>query len=220
MPRIPRSPSTPAPRAPIANGKDAQVGNATPNSPAQPGDALVAVNDSLDTQASTANVADLRPSHTGTATPGRTAALGGHGLVAPGDATAVQNKSLARTLRVSFRACEKHFDVVGDARQPDNAYPRIRAGRREIWDTIDRIDRSHLSRESPELQAAIGNLKEFADEWRHSTDERNMPRKWQGSSRQAYDGTWTKTPGLKDLLQAVFSAAGMGQVEPSPRDWR
>jgi hypothetical protein len=78
--------------------------------------------DTLDANASSASMQDLRPAHDGSVNLGNTAALGGHGLVAPGDAQQVVNKSLARSLRVTLRACEKHFDYAGEFRRPDTQH--------------------------------------------------------------------------------------------------
>jgi hypothetical protein len=217
MPRINRPTTT----GRIQNVRDIQNANRTtgPAATDQGSNGANQSPDALDANASNTSLRDLTPAHNGAVTLGSTAALGGHGLTAPGDAQNVVNKSLARSLRVTLRACEKHFEYAGESRRPDNAYPRILKGRREVWDGVDRITKSHLNRESPELQEAVGALKEFTQHWGYGGDERNMPRKWNGKMSRDANGDPIRLPGLKELLGDVFKAAGMGEVNVRPRPW-
>lgn len=151
---------------------------------------------------------------------GKTAQLSGHGLGAPGDSQPnVKNATLGRALKAAFRASVKAFDYAGERRGPDNAYPKIRAGRAAVWKAVDRITGSRTSKETPALKAAVAELAEFQDRWGDSGDEANMPRIWGGYFNKHYDGSVTSRPGLKTLLQNVFDAAKMGTVVPAARPW-
>ncbi len=136
------------------------------------------------------------------------------GMAAPGDANVV-NKSLGRTLKKAFRSAKKHFDVVGARRQHDNAYPKILAGRAEVWGMVETLGKSHAGRETDDLQSALRELKDFAERFRDVGDENNMPRVWHGYSNTHANGERTVRPGLIELMQNVFSAAGMGHAEPN-----
>ena len=151
---------------------------------------------------------------------GKTAQLTGQGLVAPGDARPdVKSPKLASALKAAFRASVRAFDYAGEKRSPDNAYPKILAGRAAVWSAVDRVIDAPVSKESKDLRAAVAELAEFRSVWGQSRDEANMPRIWGGYYNQHADGSATTKPGLKALLQNVFDAAKMGTVVPAPRNW-
>jgi len=138
--------------------------------------------------------------------PGSTGRVG-PSLKVPGEPQ-VQNRSLAGALKRARKTLNKGLDAFA-TRGPDNAYPQILKTRRAVWTAVADVTRRHTSKETPELAAAIDDLQTFAERWQSSGDEMNMPRIAHGTAFQRADGQWDRRPGLSQLFDAVFSAAGM-----------
>jgi hypothetical protein len=132
-------------------------------------------------------------------------------VVVPGE-TVVANHALASALKKGFRTVERNLDGCAATRRPDNGYPDVLERRQKVWTAVKEILSHSARRESPELQKALADLKQFSNSWEDSRDEQNMPRIFGGYTRNG-----VHRPGLETLLREVFLHAQMGELQPKDR---
>jgi hypothetical protein len=114
----------------------------------------------------------------------------------------VTNRSLNRALRTAYTTFARSYTRAASG---DAYFARL--ARHQLWQTVDKLASKRTGKESPQLKAAVKNLKTFRKEfggYRDTGDQRLQLRMLVGYSAQR--------PGIKTLLQRAFDAANMGQV--------